>query len=133
MPLDIGFGVGDLGHTCPAMRIGLVVTLVFGLALALLGSTAIGGESKKKATLRLSNSAPLTLRGANFLPSERVRVTVTASTLRRTKQVTASRAGVFVARFDAAYDRCNGFFARAVGARGSEAALKLPLPACPAP
>ena len=115
------------------MRIGLVVTVVLALALALLGSTAIGSESRKKATLRLFDSAPLTLRGANFLPSERVRVTVTGGELRRTKQVTATRAGVFVVRFDAAYDRCSGFFARAVGARGSEAALKLPQPACPHP
>jgi hypothetical protein len=115
------------------MRIGLVVTLVLALALAVLGSTAIGGESRKKATLRLSGDAPLTLRGANFLPSERVRVTVTAGEVRRTKQVTATRAGVFVVRFDAAYDRCSGFIARAVGARGTQAALKLPLPACPAP
>jgi hypothetical protein len=115
------------------MRIGLVVALVLGLALALLGSTAIGGESRKKATLRLSSTAPLTLRGANFLPSERVRITVTSGELRRTKQVTASRAGVFVARFDAVYDRCSGVIARAVGAQGSQASLKLPLPACPAP
>ena len=114
------------------MRIGLVVTLVLGLALALLGSTAIGGESKKKATLRLSASAPLTLRGANFLPSERVRVTVT-SELRRSKQVTASRSGVFVVRFNGVYDRCNGLIAVAVGARGSKAGLKLPQPACPHP
>jgi hypothetical protein len=115
------------------MRIGLVVTLVLGLALALLGSTAIGGESKKKATLRLSDTAPLVLRGANFMPSERVRVTVSAE-VRRSKQVTASRAGVFVVRFDFAFDRCSaGAIARAVGARGSQAALKLPLPACPHP
>jgi hypothetical protein len=116
------------------MRIGLVVTLVVGLALALLGTTAVGGESRKKSTLRLSDTAPLALRGANFLPSERVRVTVTAGELRRTKQVTATRSGVFVVRFDAAYDRCSSaFIARAVGARGSQAGLKLPLPACPAP
>jgi hypothetical protein len=115
------------------MRIGLVVTLVLALALALLGATAIGGESRKKATLRLSSDAPLTLRGANFLPSERVRVTVSGGELRRSKHVTASRAGVFVARFDAAYDRCSGVLARAVGARGSLAVLKLPAPACPAP
>jgi hypothetical protein len=114
------------------MRIGLVVTLVCGLALALLGSTAIGSESRKKATLRLSAAAPLTLRGANFLPSERVRVTV-SSELRRSKQVTASPAGVFVVRFPGVYDRCSGLFALAVGARGSRAGLKLPLPACPHP
>jgi hypothetical protein len=37
-------------------------------------------------------------------------------------------------RFDFAFDRCSaGAIARAVGARGSQAALKLPLPACPHP
>jgi hypothetical protein len=113
------------------MRIGLVV--IFVLSLALLGSAAgDGGQVRQKATLKLSGGAPLTLRGAHFRPNERVRVTVT-SMLRRTRQVTASPAGVFVVRFAGAQDRCSGLVALAVGARGSRAGLKLPPLGCPEP
>jgi hypothetical protein len=111
------------------MRIFLVVALALGLAL--LGSAANGGESRQKATLKLSGGAPLTLRGAHFLANERVRVTVSGK-VTRTKQVTASRTGVFVVRFQTAYDRCSTTIALAVGARGSRAGLKLPPLACPA-
>ncbi len=116
------------------MRIGVVVILALGLALsvALLGSAANGGESRKKATLRLSGAAPLTLRGANFLANERVRVTLSGER-RQMKQVTAGAAGGFVVRFSVAFDRCTATIVRAVGAKGSLAGLKVPPLACPAP
>jgi hypothetical protein len=121
-----------LGHTRRAMRIGLAV-VVLALGLALLGSAAApGGESRQRATLKLSAGIPLTLRGTHFRPNERVRVTL-AGELRRTKRVTAGRAGGFVVRFEAAYDRCSGAIASAVGARGSRATLKLPPLGCPVP
>ena len=114
------------------MRLGLLV-VILALGLALFASSAApGSESRKKATLKLAGGAPLILRGANFLPSERVRVTI-SSELRRTKWVTASRAGVFVVRFEAAFDRCTSGIVRAVGSRGSQAGLKLPPLGCPAP
>jgi hypothetical protein len=114
------------------MRIGLVV-VVLALGLALLGSAAApGGESRQKATLKLSAGIPVTLRGAHFRPNERVRVTLSGER-RLTKQVTASRAGAFVVRFEAAYDRCSAEIALAVGARGSRAGLKLPPLGCPHP
>jgi hypothetical protein len=115
------------------MRIGVVILAVLALALAvaLLGSAAIGGESRKKATLELAGSAPLALRGANFRPSERVRVTLSVE-VARTKRVTASANGAFVVRFQATYDRCSVAIARAVGDKGSRAALKLVPVACPA-
>jgi hypothetical protein len=112
------------------MRIGVVVILALGLAL--LASAANGGESRQKATLKLAGGAPLTIRGANFLPSERVRVSLSGQRS-QTKQVTAGPAGGFVVRFPAAYDRCTATIVRAVGARGSLAGLKLPPLACPAP
>ena len=49
------------------------------------------------------------------------------------KQVTAGPAGGFVVRFPAVYDRCTATIVRAVGARGSLAALKLLPLGCPAP
>jgi hypothetical protein len=112
------------------MRIGVVVILALGLAL--LAAAANGGESRKKATLKLSGGAPLTLRGANFLPSERVRVSLSGER-RQMKQVTAGPGGGFVVRFQVAFDRCSATIVRAVGARGSLAGLKLPPLACPAP
>ena len=108
------------------MRIGVVVILALGLALsvALLGSAANGGESRKKATLKLAGGAPLTLRGADFLANEKVRVTLSGK-VTRAKQVTASSGGGFVVRFPATFDRCSTTIARAVGAKGSRAGLKL--------
>jgi hypothetical protein len=111
------------------MRIGLVV--IVALSLVLLGSATAGeGESRSKATLKLSKGIPLTLRGAHFLPNERVRVTV-SSTLKRTKLVSASASGAFVVSFQQAFDRCNGLLALATGARGSRAMLKMPQLGCP--
>jgi hypothetical protein len=112
------------------MRIGVIVILALGLAL--LASAANGGESRKKASLTLAGEAPLALRGANFLPGERVRVTLSAER-RLTRQVTAGPAGGFVLRIPSAYDRCTATIVLAVGARGSRAGLKLPPLACPAP
>jgi hypothetical protein len=112
------------------MRIALVITAAF--CLALLGSAAGEGESRSRATLKLSKGMPLTLRGAHFLPSERVRVTVSGE-LRRTKHVAANGSGVFLVSFQTAYDRCSGLLALAVGARGSRAMLKMPQLGCPLP
>lgn len=110
------------------MRIGLVVMVLSSLALS--GSAVGGGESRDKATLKLARGVPLTLRGAHFLPNERVRVTV-SSKLKRTKPVTASDSGAFVVRFQDAYDRCSGLLAIAAGTRGSRATLKMPQLGCP--
>lgn len=118
----------DPGHTGPVMRIGLVV--IVALSLVLLGSAAGEGESRGKATLKLSKGIPLTLRGAHFLPNERVRVTV-SSKLKRTKLVSANGSGGFVVSFQDAYDRCNGLLALAAGAQGSRAMLKMPQLGCP--
>lgn len=112
------------------MRIGVVVILALGLAL--LASAANGGEARKKATLKLAGGAPLTVRGADFLAGEKVRITLSGK-VTRTKQVTAGAAGGFVVRFTVAFDRCTATIVRAVGAKGSLAGLKLPPLACPAP
>jgi hypothetical protein len=115
------------------MRTGVVILAVLALALALafFGSAAVDGESEQKATLKLAGSAPLALRGANFRPTERVRVTLSGE-VTRTKHVTASAGGAFVVRFQSTYDRCSAAIVRAVGAKGSRAALKLVPVACPA-
>jgi hypothetical protein len=111
------------------MRIGLVVIVALGLVL--LGSTiAGGGESRAKPTLKFSGGVPLTLRGAHFRPSEKVRLTV-KSEFKRTRLAAANGSGAFVVQFQDAYDRCSGLLATAVGERGSRAMLKLPPLGCP--
>jgi hypothetical protein len=112
------------------MRIGPVV--IIALSMALLGSAAgDGGQIRQKPTLNLQRGDPLTLRGAHFVPAERVAVSV-RSDQRQTKRVTANDRGVFVVSFPrVTYDRCQGLSARAVGSRGSRAGLKTPQLLCP--
>jgi hypothetical protein len=113
------------------MRTALVIALTLGLAL--FGTAASGGNatSAGKATLKLESGAPLTLRGARFLPAERVVVSVRGGQ-RQTKRATANGRGGFVISFPRiSYDRCDPLFALAVGSRGSRAGLKVPPRLCP--
>ena len=57
------------------MRIGVAISAVLAVALGLtllLGSAAVGSDSREKATLKLAGGAPLTLRGADFFAKEPV-------------------------------------------------------------
>lgn len=110
---------------------------IFGIALALgivvAGPAgAIDGKgASTKAKLGLVRGTPLKLRGTHFVPGERVSVRV-VSGKQVARRVKANRAGAFVVGYpDLALDRCNGFSATAVGARGSRATLKLPQAYCP--
>jgi hypothetical protein len=107
-------------------------TLVIALALsfALLGSSASGAQNRGKATLKLTRGAPLTVRGTQFVPAERVRVAVVGEGLQR--RVTASGRGAFLVSFtNISYDRCDGLIVIAVGSDGSRAVLKRPEVFCP--
>lgn len=84
--------------------------------------------------LRLITTQPLTVRGVHFKSHERVRVTQHVDTSKRTKLVRATVTGTFKVTFavPTAIDPClESVRVTAVGARGSEAALKLPQRACP--
>lgn len=110
----------------------LLVLLVATLAMA--GSAGATHTNGASPLLRLTDSQPVTLSGLRFQPRERVRVAVVAGTARRSRLVRATRAGRFVATFsDLSADRCNGFFARADGGRGSRATFKLVPVGCPPP
>ena len=113
----------------------LVTAVVLALALALVSigfGAATAGVSKRSASLQLAGKDPVKLRGTGFLKGERVRVRVVAASAGKSKIVYAGPAGGFVVAFPTIpFDRCNAFFAEAVGARGSHARLKLPQPACP--
>lgn len=123
------------GHTPKAMKRFPVVTLaglVTAALLAALGS-ASSGESSGRPTLSVVDQRPFTVQGRHFRSRERVKVTLYKQQESvRTRRVTASSSGVFSTVLqEAAVDRCDMIFVRAVGARGSDAVLKLlPRPAC---
>jgi hypothetical protein len=108
---------------------GLLMTAA---SMAALGSASSGDLSGRPA-LRVIDERPFTVEGRHFRSRERVKVTLykrQASV--RTRRVTASSRGAFLAVLqEASVDRCDTILVRAVGARGSNAALKLlPRPAC---
>ena len=80
--------------------------------------------------MRLVTRQPLTVAGSHFKHYERV--TVTASGLRpQVKVVRTSRKGTFTMVLEhAIVPRCGSAAIRAVGARGSYALVKIPLPGC---
>jgi hypothetical protein len=113
------------------MRTAFVIALT--LSLALFGTAASGASetSSGRAILKLQDSVPVALRGARFVPAERVVVSV-RSGRPQTKRVTANGRGGFVVSFPrVSYDRCDPLFALAVGSRGSRAGLKVPPRLCP--
>jgi hypothetical protein len=113
------------------MKAAMIIALALGILLVGSG-TASGDRSGHKATLKLVKGTPLTLKGTSFASKERVRLVVVAAQEKTAKRLTAGPGGAFIARFaDVAVDRCNGFTAFAVGARGSRASLSSPNVYCP--
>lgn len=123
------------------MKIALVTTFAAALA-ALVAAGALqasaptsdgAAATSAKARLALVQRAPLTIRGTSFASRERVKL-ILASKKRITKLFYATAGGSFVIRFPGVrVDRCEGFAAFAIGARGSRAALGLPNVYCPPP
>lgn len=82
--------------------------------------------------VRITNSAPLVVRGSNFRQYEVVRVVYRAhSTWRRT--ATATAAGSFTVRFPVSLRLCPPASLTATGSKGSQAAYKPPATMCPQP
>src|SRR5919198_1327180 len=103
-----------------------------GLAAVVLGLGVVGlaSAASPAPSLRLVTRQPVAVQGAHFRAFEAVTLTVTALPP-QVKRVKASRRGSFAVAFDKpVVRRCGSFAIRAVGARGSVAMLKLPLPAC---
>jgi hypothetical protein len=104
---------------------------VAGSALALAVPAVAAGPAP---ALRLVSNEPLTIRGAHFKAHERVRVTTHVDAAKRSKLVRSTTIGTFKVTFDVpmAFDPCvESLRVTAVGARGSDAVLKLPQRACP--
>jgi hypothetical protein len=84
--------------------------------------------------LRLVSTQPLTVKGTHFKSHERVRVTASGEMTKRSKLVRASTTGTFKVSFSSGptIDPCvESVRISAVGARGSDALMKLPQRACP--
>ena len=113
------------------MRTILLVALVAVLALA---PGAVAAPSADPS-VRIFDLVPVKVRGAHFVPGERVRLTLRAGAATRVRTATASGRGSFAVGFGMLreQDRCSGSVAvSAVGARGDRASYRLPGMACPA-
>jgi hypothetical protein len=104
------------------------------LAAALVAASAAAAVAASASPSLHVSTTPLVVRGAQFRPLERVRVTASYGDARVTRLVRSTRAGRFVASFGAAYDPCvETLRVTAAGASGDRAHEKLPQRACPPP
>ncbi len=101
-----------------------VLIAISTLALAAAGA-ASGEPNAKKPSLRIIDQAPLTVRGTDFRPDERVKLLVNAGK----PFFRAARAGArggFIARLGGRVDgACAEVVVQAIGARGSRAMVEL--------
>jgi hypothetical protein len=109
-----------------------VRAILVGCALAALvcASSAAGGAEAKRPTLRITDFAPLTVRGENFKAGERVKLLVNAGKpLMRSAR--AGEQGRFVVRLGARVDpgACSTVV-QAIGAAGSRAMVDLSRTGC---
>ena len=100
------------------------------LAVALLAtSTALGAADARRPTLRITDLAPLTVRGTNFRPGERVKLLANAGRP-VTRAVRAGPRGGFVARLGVRVDGSCATVVQAIGAAGSRALVDMASPGC---
>jgi hypothetical protein len=101
--------------------------------VVLIGLLATSAATAGGARVRVTDTSPATVRGAGFVPGERVRVTVDARTT-VTRRVLAGPAGGFVARFQTVtLSWCTAYVVRAVGSTGDTAIIRVLAPECPQP
>jgi hypothetical protein len=104
-------------------------------ALAVAAALAAGAEAGSSATVRFASLTPVVkVRGAHFVPSERIQVTVYAGSAKLARLVRASSTGAFTAGLGsiADKDRCGASISVvAAGPRGDRAVYKLPRLDCP--
>lgn len=106
-----------------------IVSIATAVSAAVL-LAAGAGSAVAPPTLTLASRQPVAVTGAHFRAGELVRVVATSDGV-WSARVRADVRGRFAVDFPAVVvSRCSGLQIRAVGARGSVAALKLPLPAC---
>jgi hypothetical protein len=103
-----------------------MVTAVLAGFVAFVAIQAAGaGAAAAKATLRVTRLNPLTIRATGFKAGERVVVTLTAGTSKKTGQATAGATGaVTVTISGAGLTRCTAYSLRASGSKGGVATFK---------
>ena len=109
-------------------------TSLIALACSAVAFVSSATASPSVPALRLVSTQPLVVRGVHFKSHERVRVTQHLDAGKRSKVVTATATGTFKVTFAVpmAIDPClESVRVSAVGARGSDAVLKMPQRACP--
>lgn len=116
--------------------LGLLIAVLVGFSGGSTDSRNISdyapAQQQRAASLRFTSLHPLALRGWNFRPGERVRVTVFTGHRKVQKSVLAPNRA-FSAGFAVAADPCVGALAVAVGNEGSRAAAHTMPRACPPP
>jgi hypothetical protein len=109
------------------VRIALLAVIT---ALLVTAASAIGAVDARRPSLLVTDLAPLTVRGANFKPSERVKLLVNAGTP-ITRAVRTGTRGRFVARLGIRLDATScSVVVQAIGAAGSRALVDLSRPGC---
>ncbi len=114
-----------------------ILTALAVLAAFAAVASSVGAASSAKPVLRIADTSPLVIRGANFEPSERVSVVAQAhpasgKMMRVTRSTVATGNGGFlvtIAGVDA--NSCAGFSIVAVGNDGSHATFKRVPGKCP--
>jgi hypothetical protein len=99
------------------LLVGLCVLAVAGSAVG----SGSGGTAQARPTLGIAATSPLEIRGAGFLPRERVQVVLAGGGRQLSRSTVASQAGVFSVAFQASLGRCARYTVQAFGARGSRA------------
>jgi hypothetical protein len=107
------------------MRRLFLVVAVFSVVIAL--PVSVGARARP--TITVTRVVPLTVKGANFVPGERVTLTAQLFGTNRTKIVTAGRRGSFLAIYRFASGKCVGIRVVARGNKGSRATAYVP-PSC---
>lgn len=107
------------------MRVRVILALIVSALAA-----AAGAAASTHASLSVASRQPIILRGRGFHPLERVRVTL-VTRVTRVRIIRAGSTGKFTLNYPGVnVPRCGGLFAHARGSSGSDATLKIPLPAC---
>jgi hypothetical protein len=115
------------------MRRTIVMLAVCGALASVVAAVAWPGvQSGPAPSLRIAAASPLTVVGSSFRPHERVRVTATVASEKRTRAVTAGRTGRFRVEFEQlGASRCDLIRVVAVRRSGRLVVVKrLPAPAC---
>jgi hypothetical protein len=116
-------------------RTSLVVGLCVLAAVGSTTGTGSGATNQARPLLGVADTSPFEIRGAGFVPGERVQVLLAVGGSQLWQSAVASPAGVFRVAFRASLGPCGRFTVQAFGSRGSRARVlqRRLLPDCVSP